>query len=70
MLLRKYDDAIRDQRCGGLGLGFWFVCVAWLGLATLTETVAETATHDLQVSAAAGTGGLPPLGLLRPVVCV
>lgn len=50
----------RLRRLGGL---------AGLSLTALTETVAETATHHLQVTHSAGAGGLPPLGLDGPVVC-
>lgn len=39
-----------------------------LGLTSLTESVAETTTDDLQVTHSAGSGGLPPLGLDGPVV--
>lgn len=41
-----------------------------LGLATLTESVAETTTDNLQVTHSASSSGLPPLGLNRPVVCI
>lgn len=41
---------------------------AWLGGLALTESVAETTAHQLQVARTAGAGGLPALGLLRPVV--
>lgn len=39
-----------------------------LGSASL-ESVAELAVDGLEVSHAAGTGGLPSLGLLAPVDC-
>ena len=39
-----------------------------LGCASL-ESVAELAVDGLEVSHAAGTGGLPALGLLTPVDC-
>lgn len=42
--------------------------LAGLGDLSLAETVAELATHNLQVAHAASSGGLPPLGLDRPVV--
>lgn len=41
-----------------------------LSLGALTETVAETATHHLQVAHAASASGLPPLGLDGPVVYI
>lgn len=49
-------------------LGFWFG-VAWFSLATFTESVTEATTHNLQVSATAGTSGLPAFSLFWPVVC-
>ena len=47
--------------CGGGALG---TCGR-----TSAETVAELAGDGLEVSHAAGTGGLPSLGLLAPVDC-
>lgn len=43
--------------------------LAGLGHGSLPESVAETPANGLQVAHTAGSGGLPPLGLNRPVVC-
>lgn len=50
---------------GGLGLG-----ALGTGGSTSAETVGELAGDGLEVTHAAGTGGLPPLGLLAPVDCI
>lgn len=55
----NYLDTWHLFSLGGL-LGF--------GLGTFTEAVTETSTDNLQMTHAAGTSGLPPLGLNGPVV--
>ena len=49
-----------------LGLG-WSTGTGW---DTSLEAVLELAGNGLEVTAAAGTGGLAALGLLGPVVCL
>lgn len=46
--------------------GSWSPRVLWY---TILEAVLETSWDFLQVAHAASAGGLPPLGLLTPVVC-
>lgn len=56
-----YHSRLVLLRCGG--------ALGTSGCAD-AETVAELAGDGLEVSHAAGTGGLPSLGLLAPVDCV
>jgi hypothetical protein len=42
--------------------------LAWLSLGSFTESVAEAATDDLEVTATASSCGLSSLGLDGPVV--
>lgn len=53
------DVSAKSILCGSL---------AWLRHLTLTESVAETTAHHLQVTHAASASGLPALSLLRPVI--
>lgn len=47
-----------------------YLCLglAWLGLCSFTESVAEAAANNFQVTATSSSGSLPSLGLDRPVV--
>lgn len=42
----------------------------WFGLTTFTESIAETAAHNLQITATSCSSCLPAFSFLRPIVCM